>query len=194
MSQRPRGLIELGVELDRAARDPGRRRRIRLPAARLPSLSGIATVMAVGCTVAVAGFAIIVLGHGRRSLPTTGTKPGSSQPARPPSGDVQAWFAVLRRPQTAADRLPTQIAASMAQHPLARGLTYRSSRRVISTHHLQVWSCSLDATSARSRCNLDRAYPRASASEPGALASRERRHTDARASLAAGYQRAERAP
>ena len=43
MSQRPRVLIELGVELDRAARDAGRRRRIRLPAARLPSFSGVVT-------------------------------------------------------------------------------------------------------------------------------------------------------
>lgn len=139
MSQRPRVLIELGVELDRAARDAGRRRQIRLPAARLPSLSGVATILAVGCTVAVAGFAIIALGHGRHSVPTTGTKPGSSESGRRRSGDLRAWFAVLRRPPTAADRLPTQIAASMAQQPHARGWIFRSSRRVISTHDLQVW-------------------------------------------------------
>jgi hypothetical protein len=61
MSQRPGVLIELGVELDRAAREAGRRRRIRVPAAPLPSLSGVATFLAVGCTLAVAGFAIIAL-------------------------------------------------------------------------------------------------------------------------------------
>jgi hypothetical protein len=139
MSQRPRVLIELGVELERAARDAGRRRRIRLPAARLPSLGGVTTVVAVGCAVAVAGFAIIALGHGRHALPTPSTKPGSSQPARRLSGDLRAWFAALRRPPTAADRLPTQIALSMAHQSHLRGLISGSSRRVISTHDLQVW-------------------------------------------------------
>jgi len=149
MSQRPRVLIELGVELDRAAREAGRHRRRRVRGPWVPSLSGVVTLLAGVCALAVAGFAIIAVDH--RRPPTTATGRGSPQVAHRAPSDLRAWFAALRRPPTALDRLPSQVVDSIAGHPLGLGLNARSSRRVISTHDLQVWL----VLSRRGLCEVD---------------------------------------
>ena len=134
MSERPRVLIELGAELDRAAR--GRRRRAsRLRHLPVPSLSGVGALLAVGCALAVAAVAIVALGHGRPSSTTGAVAP----PAHRNPDHLRAWFAALRRPPRPADRLPSQVSAELTQHPLVAGMALRSSRRVISTRDLQVW-------------------------------------------------------
>jgi hypothetical protein len=51
MSQRPRVLIESGVEPDRAAREAGRHRRRRVHGPWAPSLSGVVTLLARGCAL-----------------------------------------------------------------------------------------------------------------------------------------------
>ncbi len=137
MSQRPRVLIELGAELDRAARG-GRRRRSGLRNLPAPSLGGAATLVAVGCALAVAAFAIVALGH-RHPSPTTTPQPALSPPAQRNPRDLRDWFAALRRPSRPADRLPPQVSAELARPHLPSGLDRQASRRVISTRNLQVW-------------------------------------------------------
>lgn len=137
MSQRPRVLIELGAELDRAARD-GRRRKSRLRDLPVPSLSGVGAFLAVGCALAVAAIAIVVLGHADPS-PETTPRHALSAPAQRDREQLRAWFPALRRAPQPADRLPPHVSAELTHHPPGSGLARRSSRRVISTRELQVW-------------------------------------------------------
>lgn len=138
MNQRPRVLMELGVELDRAARNATSRRQRRrwVP---IPPLSKVVAFLAVGCTLAVAGFAIVALGHRGPSSPTATGKHGASTPARHAAGDLQASFAALRRPRMAADRLPSQVRYSIAHRPLVSGMKTGLSRRVIATRDMEMW-------------------------------------------------------
>ena len=149
MSQRPRVLIELGAELDRAARD-GRRRGTSLRGLPVPSLSGVGAFLAVGCALAVAAVAIVVLGHGRPS-PATTPRHALSAPGHRDREQLRAWFAALRRAPRPADRLPPHVSAELTQHPPGLGLALRSSRRVISTRDLQVWL----VLAGRQLCEVD---------------------------------------
>lgn len=97
MSDRPRVLIELGAELDRAARrklGPKRRRRLT-PGAVMVTL-GAAVAVVVALVALVAG------GHRSQTVSSAGVPSGARQ--------LVAELAVLRRPQTAADRsLPARL-------------------------------------------------------------------------------------
>jgi hypothetical protein len=137
MSQRPRVLIELGAELDRAARD-GRHGASRLRDLPVPSLSGVGAFLAVGCALAVAAVAIVVLGHGNPSRETT-PQHALSTPAQRDREQLRAWFPALRRAPHPADRLPPHVSAELTHQAPGSGLDLRSSRRVISTRDLQVW-------------------------------------------------------
>lgn len=132
MNQRPRVLIELGVELDRAARNATSHRRRRLRWAPTPTLNNVVAFLAVSCALAVAGFAIIALSHGRPSSPTAVGRHHAS-------GDLQASFAALRRPRTAGDQLPSQALNNITHHPLTSGMKPAQSRRVIAMRNLQMW-------------------------------------------------------
>jgi hypothetical protein len=127
MSHRPRVLIELGAELDRAARSPAAR---RLPTRPPGALSA---ALAIGIAVVVAAVAVIGLGHRQRPAPTV-TPAGHA-----PSRSLEASFAALRRPRTAVDPIPTHYRLSPEPHPIAAGLRFADSRRVVSTAHEQLW-------------------------------------------------------
>jgi hypothetical protein len=110
MTQRPRVLIELGTELDRAARDR-RRWGPRLRDLPVPSLGAVGSFVAVGSALAVAALAIVLLGHRHTSSTTT------VAPVRPASGPetiatLRSQLAILRRSQRASDRLPAWALAA----------------------------------------------------------------------------------
>ncbi len=63
----------------------------------------VAAVLAVAVSLAVAVFALALLGHGHRIAKTPATSPTAAHPV-PTLPQLLANFAVLRRPQTAADR------------------------------------------------------------------------------------------
>lgn len=79
------------------------------PAAPRPALGNLAAAIGVAVALGVALLTVIVLGHGRPAVPARG--PTSSAPVTvtsstriPTLGQLRANFAVLRRPQSAADR------------------------------------------------------------------------------------------
>ncbi len=79
MSERPRVLVELGEELDRAARGALTRRRWSLRPARAPSVGGLIAALAAAGAVAVAVVAILVIGHRHSGSGTAASpKPGVS--------------------------------------------------------------------------------------------------------------------
>ena len=104
----------------------------------VPSLGGVGAFLAVGCALAVAAVAIVVLGHGNPS-PATTPRHAQSAPAHRDSERLRAWFPALRRAPRPADRLPPHVSAELTNHPPGSGLELRSSRRVISTRDLQLW-------------------------------------------------------
>lgn len=129
MSQSPRVLIELGAELDRAARGPIAQRRL----VRLPKPGELATALAVAAAVAVAAIAVISLGRGRRAASVA---PGGHAHRQ----SLRSSFAALLRPRTAGDRIPLRYRVnSPPGHPVAGGLEFARSRRVVSTAHEQLW-------------------------------------------------------
>ncbi len=65
----------------------------RLP---VPSLGGVVVVLGACCTLEIAAAFIVLLGH-RQAYPPSTTRP-------PGAGQLVSRLAVLRRPQTAADR------------------------------------------------------------------------------------------
>jgi hypothetical protein len=98
VSERPRVLIELGEELDRAAR----RTLKRGPRHRLTG-GGVVGALGAAVAVLVAVVALAALSHHRPpAAGRAGVPPGARQ--------LVAELAVLRRPQTAADRsLPARF-------------------------------------------------------------------------------------
>ncbi|HWF71975.1 MAG TPA: penicillin-binding transpeptidase domain-containing protein [Solirubrobacteraceae bacterium] len=81
MSERPRVLIELGDELERAAQRVLTGRRRRLGAGRAPTLGSLMAVLAAGAAVAVAVVAILLIGHRHpHALKPAGPRPGVSVP------------------------------------------------------------------------------------------------------------------
>lgn len=92
-----------------------------------PRMATFGTAAGVGVALAVAAVALILLGHGHR--PTTAISPPRPQPATGSAAPVQggslrrllASYAVLRRPQTAADRAWRPPAE--ASSPVVRRLT-----------------------------------------------------------------------
>jgi hypothetical protein len=102
MNQRLRILQELGEELerrvmptDRAEGGAGLRSRARVALARV-RFGGAAAAVAVSIAIAVAVGAIVLLGHPRHASPGLTGSVSERQ--------LVAQYAVLRRPQTAADR------------------------------------------------------------------------------------------
>jgi hypothetical protein len=110
--------------LERLRSAPAPRRQ---PAFRLPSrVGGAVALFASIAVVAAVVVAFASLGHGRSS--PTGI---SSVPAGTPAGAraLVARMAVLRRPQTAADRLPASVSARLRTGPKAMLPSgFRSSR------------------------------------------------------------------
>ena len=102
---------ELREAVPRAARNRGGLGRRRW----LPSRTVVAATLSVATTVAVAAVAIVLLGHHRASAPRASVPQerrrqpgvqvsGGSLGSIPTLAQLRDNFAVLRRPQTAADR------------------------------------------------------------------------------------------
>ena len=93
MSLLPEVRAELVATATRRAAQPRRHGAVWLPRVRLGHL---AMALGVGCTLAVAAVALLALRH---------PVPRPAGPAAPSSlGAIEAKLAILRRPQTAADR------------------------------------------------------------------------------------------
>lgn len=89
---------ELRAAVARGATQPAPSRlRVRLRP------GDVAAVLAVAVSLAVAVFALALLGHGPRIAKTPATTPTAARPV-PTLPQLLANVAVLRRPQTAADR------------------------------------------------------------------------------------------
>ncbi|MDQ6777272.1 MAG: penicillin-binding transpeptidase domain-containing protein [Actinomycetota bacterium] len=81
MSERPRVLVELGDELDSAARQVLTDRRRRLGPGRGPSVGGVIAALAAAAAVAVAVAAILLIGHRHGGSGTAGSRrPGVTVP------------------------------------------------------------------------------------------------------------------
>ncbi|MHB1567771.1 MAG: hypothetical protein ACYCXW_07430 [Solirubrobacteraceae bacterium] len=125
---------ELRAAVPRVAGPPGALWRARARIGRTgswlarmrPRLATLGAVMGVGVTLAVAAVALVLLGHGQRpttagSSPRPKSETAISAPAHGvPLRRLLAAYAVLRRPQTAADRVWRSAASTRSVPSLTR--------------------------------------------------------------------------
>ena len=113
MTERPRVLVELGDELDRAAQRvlTGRRRRLNLGA--------VTAAVAASCAVAVAVVAILLIGHRH---PGPGRTGGSVTGALVPRGEIvdgSGRVLVGSRRSIDVQIIPADLPVPVASHPAA---------------------------------------------------------------------------
>jgi hypothetical protein len=103
--------VDVEIEAERSGRDARRPRQVRIRISRGALVSAVCVLVAVA--VVVGALTLVSGGSNRRAQPA----------ATPGANALIARLAVLRRPQTPADRMPTHLLLSGPTHPRLSGPT-----------------------------------------------------------------------